>query len=401
MSSPDESAAAPARNSSDTARSRVRIGTLWPADEARADLRSGTPMGVHRGLQAAGFETVPVLLGDVTRWPGSAFLPRSMRDRSRYALSAWRSGVLNGRLRDAGADVACTSMSPELCTRLTGDPPLVYVADALCGFGGPIIDGVHHAKRFSRFRRWVTRTAVRHASAVVVGTDGARRHAIEHFGADPTRVHVSSLGANVVYDGDDWDRRPSPMHDSVRLVQVASYPALKRVDDCVAAVETLRLRGIGATLTLIGPPTPAALASGAVECLGRLRLSSAEDAVTHRAAMLEAHAMLMPSRSEAFGIAACEAAHFGLPVIATRVGGLADIVRDGETGLLLPHDVSPAGIADAAERLIADADAWRAMSYTARALAVSEFTWTRWAERVAPVIESIAAEARSGAPRAA
>jgi glycosyltransferase involved in cell wall biosynthesis len=58
-------------------------------------------------------------------------------------------------------------------------------------------------------------------------------------------------------------------------------------------------------------------------------------------------------RAEAFGLVVAEAMATGLPVIATRVGGLLDLVRPGETGLLVPPD-DPAQTAGALESLLSD-----------------------------------------------
>ncbi|MEM7308483.1 MAG: glycosyltransferase family 4 protein [Planctomycetota bacterium] len=61
----------------------------------------------------------------------------------------------------------------------------------------------------------------------------------------------------------------------------------------------------------------------------------------------------LPSRLEGLGVAALEAMAAGRPVLATRVGGLAEAVADGETGLLVPADDS-AALAAALGRLLAD-----------------------------------------------
>lgn len=63
---------------------------------------------------------------------------------------------------------------------------------------------------------------------------------------------------------------------------------------------------------------------------------------------------VMPSRAEAFGVAALEAQACGAPVIATRVGGLPEVVRDGETGILIPPD-DPRALADGVMLLLSDA----------------------------------------------
>ena len=70
-------------------------------------------------------------------------------------------------------------------------------------------------------------------------------------------------------------------------------------------------------------------------------------------AMNQSSMVLMPSRFEPFGLVAVEAGQMSRPIIATAVGGLVDIVVDGETGLLVP-DEDVAGLAGAIARLLRD-----------------------------------------------
>jgi glycosyltransferase involved in cell wall biosynthesis len=63
--------------------------------------------------------------------------------------------------------------------------------------------------------------------------------------------------------------------------------------------------------------------------------------------------LALASRREALGLVLLEAAHFGVPAVATRVGGIPEIVRDGETGLLVPAD-DPSALAGALSRLATD-----------------------------------------------
>ena len=81
---------------------------------------------------------------------------------------------------------------------------------------------------------------------------------------------------------------------------------------------------------------------------------------------------LLPSESESFGLAALEAMSCGVPVIASRVGGVPEVVIDGETGLLAPvGDV--AAMAAHVVRLIADAPLRARLGAAARRRAEAVF----------------------------
>ena len=82
----------------------------------------------------------------------------------------------------------------------------------------------------------------------------------------------------------------------------------------------------------------------------------------------------MPSRDEPFGLVALEACALERPVVAARVGGLAEQILEGETGLLVPPgDVD--ALRAALERLLGDAELRRRMGDAARERVRAHFSW--------------------------
>jgi len=81
-----------------------------------------------------------------------------------------------------------------------------------------------------------------------------------------------------------------------------------------------------------------------------------------------------PSRREGFGVACLEAMAHGRPVVATGVGGLRDLVVDGETGLVVPPR-DPVALRDALERLLADIELRSRLGAAARERARTRFSW--------------------------
>ncbi len=86
--------------------------------------------------------------------------------------------------------------------------------------------------------------------------------------------------------------------------------------------------------------------------------------------------VVCPSRREGFGVACAEAMAAGRPVVASAVGGLRDLVVDGETGLLVPPG-DPVALRAALARLLGDAGLRERLGRAARERARTELSWER------------------------
>jgi glycogen synthase len=147
-------------------------------------------------------------------------------------------------------------------------------------------------------------------------------------------------------------------HPGLRVVVAGTGPA---ADDLRAQARTLRL---GGTVTFAGFIPDGDLAA----------LVAAADAA------------VVPSRYEPFGLVALEAAAAGTPVAVADVGGLAEIVADGRTGLRFPP-ADPAALADAVDRLLADPALGRRLVTAARADLAARYTWPVVADRTVSTYE--------------
>jgi len=90
----------------------------------------------------------------------------------------------------------------------------------------------------------------------------------------------------------------------------------------------------------------------------------------------EAWMLVNPSLSEAFGMSLAEGMAAGIPVVATRVGGMVEVVQDGVTGRLVATD-DAAALAEALGELIADAKTRKKMGEAGRERASECFSWGR------------------------
>jgi hypothetical protein len=159
--------------------------------------------------------------------------------------------------------------------------------------------------------------------------------AVEEFGyrVDSDRIEVTLAGANLPHVGE-----PPPPVTELRLLWVGVDWIRKRGDVAVSAVSHLRASGLDARLDVAGVDVGSAGPWMTVH--GRLDASELAKAYS------QASALLLPTTADLTPLVVAEAAMFGRTVFATRVGGIPEMIRDGEEGVLIPS-YDPAAWADA------------------------------------------------------
>jgi D-inositol-3-phosphate glycosyltransferase len=210
------------------------------------------------------------------------------------------------------------------------------------------------------------------------------------YGADPARVELVPPGVEhaLFSPGERSGARtglglgPGPV-----LLFAGRIQPLKGLDVAIESVARLQRRDT--RLVVVGGPSGTA---GEVEHR-RCRLLADRLGVGERVHWIDpqphhllsswyraADAVLVPSRSESFGLVALEAAACGIPVVAAAVGGLRTLVDHGETGFLV-EGRDPAAFAAAADTLLGDPQLAAAMSRRA-AQRARGYTWTTTAGRL-------------------
>jgi len=210
-------------------------------------------------------------------------------------------------------------------------------------------------------------------------------------GAPAARVHVAYPAA--------WSgATPPPAADpgggaAPRVGFCGSIEPRKGVAELVEAAATFLVRDPAATLTLIGTPPPgargyAALVRRAVAATGLAgRIELAGFRADAAAELAGFDVVCVPSLAEPFGTVAAEAAAVGVPVVASAVGGLVEVVADGETGVLVPPGDRGA-LADAVAGLLADPERRRRLGATARERALLRFSPAAYADAVEPALRA-------------
>ncbi|MBA3239607.1 MAG: N-acetyl-alpha-D-glucosaminyl L-malate synthase BshA [Acidobacteria bacterium] len=158
------------------------------------------------------------------------------------------------------------------------------------------------------------------------------------------------------------------------LVHVSNFRPVKRPVDCVEILARVRGRGVMARLVMVGDGSERSSAEHRARCLGVDAYCTFVGKQPRIVDYLSAaDVLLLPSEQESFGLAALEALACEVPVIASRVGGIPEVVDDGLTGCLSEVGDIEKMSADAAH-LLSHEDERREMGRRARASAVSRYS---------------------------
>ncbi len=192
----------------------------------------------------------------------------------------------------------------------------------------------------------ITRYAIEQSDGVTSISDYLRAETIEHFGATrPVEVIPNFVNCNVYQPieetiPDEAERAKARLRlaapDEAILMHLSNFRPVKRVLDVVKVFAQVA-RQLPAQLVLVGDGPDRSAAEWLARDLGihcRVHFLGKQERVNELLPL--ADLMLMPSELESFGLAALEAMACKVPSIATRVGGVPELIDDGVTGLLYP-----------------------------------------------------------------
>lgn len=219
-------------------------------------------------------------------------------------------------------------------------------------------------------RGWFAREAAVYRGAALVATfsENTARSVVHDYGVDPARVRVVGAGANVFPPS-------APRRDDGRTITFVGFDfARKGGPVLLDALRLLRRRVPKARVLVAGAPAPERVPDGAY-FLGPVDLDELPGL------LFQTTVFALPTLQEPYGIAFLDAMACGVPCVGTRTDAIPEIVREGETGLLVPPG-DPAALAAALERLLADPVHARAMGARGRARVFAGALWSHVAERL-------------------
>ena len=228
----------------------------------------------------------------------------------------------------------------------------------------------------------------RFATHVVPVSEAARRDVVKTYGVPDSKCTV------FLNDLSDPLRGGEAIPVAARTTQVLCVARLfrsKGQDVLIRALAVLRRKGRPFRVDFVGEGPELGALQSLAEGSGVADLCTFSGRLEHGdvlARMARAVLTVLPSRSDNCPLVTIESLAVGTPLVVSDVGGLPEIVRDGENGFLVPPD-DPDALAERISRLLSDEALWNDLSRRARGDYLQRFELTRAVARQADWLEQL------------
>lgn len=240
----------------------------------------------------------------------------------------------------------------------------------------------------------ITRFSIAQSDAVTAISQFLASETARTFGYEQVEIIPNFINAKDYQrrTNEELRRKLAPQGEKL-ILHVSNFRPVKRITDCVRAFAQLGER-VRARLVLCGEGPSRAEAEQLAHNYGLADRVQFVGQVPNIADYLSvADLLLLPSQTESFGLSALEALACEVPVIATRVGGLPEVVLDGETGYLVEVGDTRA-MADRAAEILCHKTKQQTMGRRGREYAVERFNTEQVIPQYVELYERVIAKAQ-------
>ena len=291
------------------------------------------------------------------------------------------------------------------------------------GIDAPVVSTVHHLHaveavnmfRYSRYPILATpnlarllllsfseRSLLSQSDGVLAVSDFTRRSVMKHYGVPAAKVRVTynSIGPSPILPSTPKDEHPGVPPSVLYVGRLERSKGVEYLVDAAAILgkksRTVRFNIVGSDTSSYAAMLKRRVAHEGLEDM--VFFSGRVDDATLREAYASCYLVVLPSMMEGMPTTLLEAMVAGKPCIATRVGGIPELVRNESTGLLVePGDAG--GLARAIEKVLGDPKAARSMGERGREVVEASFTVDKMCKDTEMAYEAVLAQHKSHTQR--
>lgn len=267
------------------------------------------------------------------------------------------------------------------CAYIVTNIPLIYIGDTTFRLFNQHMNIPNND--FARFADDLEYRAIKKADKIIYCSEWAKESAIRDYHTQPGKVEVIEFGVNINQKNNN-KRILSPSL-TCNLLFVGVDWKRKGGDKALQAYRALIKKGLSCTLTIVGCQIPYPVEDENIKIYPFLDKATKKGYQLLQDLFSRSHFLVVPTNFDCYGIVFCEAAAYGLPSLASDVGGVAQIIRDGQNGFLFSLQADGAEYADKIIEVLEN-DTYKAISNAALAHFKKRLNWDIWLSKIDKVM---------------
>lgn len=367
----------------------MKIGFLSLLNPNDINLWSGTPYFIFNSLKK---DHQVEWVGEdlLQRVPDYRTRPESLRRLSCPEAFAKEFGAtLSDRLEGMDYDVLIV-LEASLGAYLDTAIPIVLISDTTFNGFRSYLSNTSDA--FVELAGRIERDLINNVDLCIYSSQWAKTSAINDYQADPQHVAVVEFGANLV----DTPAYSPPLFsesEECRLVFIGRDWVKKGGDKVYEAYRILRSQGYNCSLSIAGSVPPYYDRDDKnLRVIPFIDKSNPSDRYLMHAILKHAHFLVLPTTFDCFGLVFCEASAYGIPSIASDVGGVHQVIRNGKNGFLLPAKASASEYGALIRKVFDNKKKYLALRDKSRKEFEDRLNWDVWRIKVNALLTKVVSD---------
>lgn len=330
------------------------------------------------------------VLGKVVHKLSRLFLKKNFLYNHTFALAKRYAKATAQKLAEQPFDVIIAPSGGTEISFLETDIPIVLIEDA----NFALLHN-YYAEYTNLLKKSVYETnaleerALKKASLVLHPSEWAVQSTITNYHVDKQKVHAIPFGANFITPPLAEIAMAKKQSDRCKLLFLGVDWERKGGAIAFEAFRKLEEFGIEAELTVCGCIPPSTFSHERLTVIPYLSKQDEKQRRELEILFETSHFLLLPTRSECYGMVFAEASAFGLPSITTNTGGVSGVVRDGENGFMLPFNADGVSYAEVIAQVYLDARRYAALVRSSRAAFDERLNWDAWGMSVKRLLDEL------------
>lgn len=267
---------------------------------------------------------------------------------------------------------------------LVTDIPLIYIGDTTFRLFNKYLN--IKDIEFISMADNLEQLTIQKADRIIYCSEWAKESAIKDYQAQPEKIEVIEFGANMRTFSET--ERKQPTFRECNLLFIGTNWEMKGGEKLLDIYNILTKRGMQCTLSIVGCKVPVAIEEKNIKVYPFIDKAKEKDYQLLEELFMFSHFLIVPTLFDCYGIAFCEAAAYAIPSLASNVGGVSQIIKNGQNGFLFSPTAQASEYADKIIEIISNG-MYKEMSDASIASYKNRLNWDTWLNKVDKIFKEL------------